>query len=113
MPVSLSSLKKFKIAKYIFLTFPAYFVNPNNFFQTVKNILSHKYLKTGISTDESNKFNDDGKFENEPNNVEEGKEAHTESESESDSKFGNPRIVLTLERVNYQGYDSAGKFINS
>ena len=51
-------------------------------------------------------------MENEPNNVEEHKEVHTESESESNSKFENPRKLLTLETVSYQGYDSAGKFIN-
>ena len=77
----------------------------------VKNILLFKYLKIGIGTDESNKHNEDGKFENEPNDVKEGKEVHTESESESDSKFDNPRYVFTTERVNNQSYDSAGKFI--
>ena len=62
--------------------------------------------------DKSNKHNEKRNFEKEPNNVEEGKEVHKESESESDSKFDNPRNVLTLERVNHQGYDSTGKFIN-
>ena len=78
----------------------------------VINILFLKYLK-GIGRNESNKHNEDGKFKNEPNIVEESKEVHKESESEKDSKFNNPSIVLNLETVNYRSDDSAGKFINS